>query len=177
MTKLIKKSILMISFCLIAGCSSGSALQLDRAIFSLDNNYQRFQYSGDIEITFESTLQVFRDAGYSIDVADRATGQISGQRGASGDSRSSTDKDLKFYALILPVNSGSQVALKVVQVVKSGAFGSNRSEIIVNDVQMYQFAFRRIESLNSQTQSPDSSATPPDYGGELPASSGYNQRW
>ena len=84
---------------LLAGCAGGSALQPDRSIFSLDNNYQRFGYVMPIEDTFDRTVLVFKEAGYKLDVIDRATGQISGRRGATGDKGSVKDKDLKFYAL------------------------------------------------------------------------------
>ncbi len=151
----------------ISSCTTGTALQPDRAIFSLDNNYQRYYYSQGIEKIFEATLNVFRDAGYSIDVADRATGQISGVRGASGDSRSRNDKDLKFYALVVPSRSGSEVAIKIVQVLRSGTLGASRAEIIVSDAQMYQYAFRRIENAALQSQDSDNAGEVE----ELPASS------
>lgn len=130
----------------LAGCAGGAALQPDRSIFSLDNNYQRFSYELPIEETFDRTLAVFRDAGYKLDVIDRATGQISGQRGATGDKGSLSDKDLKFYALVLPRDQGSELSIKIVQVIKSGTLGASRAELIVNDPQMYQYAFRRIEN-------------------------------
>lgn len=111
----------------IHGCTSGAAIQPDRSVFGLDSQYQRYSYSYSIEQTFEAALSVFEDAGYSIDVADRATGQISGMRGSSGDSLSRSDKDLKFYALVLPRGSGSEVAIKIVQVLKSGPLRNNRA--------------------------------------------------
>ena len=58
-----------------------------------------------IEDTFDRTVLVFKEAGYKLDVIDRATGQISGRRGATGDKGSVKDKDLKFYALgHIPIN-------------------------------------------------------------------------
>lgn len=128
----------------LTGCAGGSALQPDRSIFSLDNNYQRHAYPLAIEETFDRTLSVFKDAGYKLDVIDRATGQISGRRGATGDKGSVTDKDLKFYALVLPQGAGSELSIKIVQVIKSGTLGTSKAELIVNDPQMYQYAFRRI---------------------------------
>jgi hypothetical protein len=130
--------------CLLSGCAGSSAIQPDRSIFSLDNNYQRYAYAESIEETFDRTVTVFREAGYKLDVIDRATGQISGLRGATGDKGSVRDKDLKFYALVLPKSSGSELGIKIVQVIKSGALGSSKAELIVNDPQMYQYAFRRI---------------------------------
>ena len=126
-----------------------------------------------IEDTFEQAVSVFKDAGYKLDVTDRATGQISGRRGASGDKRSATDKDLKFYALVLPKGNGSELSIKIVQVIKSGALGTSRAELIVNDPQMYQYAFKRIEnSAPEPSTKPASSNTNPGYT-ELPATSGY----
>ncbi len=138
----------LMSFALSA-CAGGSALQPDRSIFSLDNNYQRYAYSAPIETTLEQTVAVFKEAGYKLDVIDRATGQISGTRGASGDKGSSSDKDLKFYALVLPKGSGSELGIKIVQVLRRGPLGSSRAELIVNDAVMYQYLFRRIENLSA----------------------------
>lgn len=138
----------MISFALSA-CASGSALQPDRSIFSLDNNYQRYAYSAPIETTFEQTVAVFKEAGYKLDVIDRATGQISGTRGASGDKGSVSDKDLKFYALVLPKGVGSELGIKIVQVLRRGPLGSSRAELIVNDAVMYQYLFRRVENASA----------------------------
>jgi hypothetical protein len=136
--------------CLAASaCNGGSALQPDRSIFSLDNNYQRHAYNEPIEATFEQTVTVFKEAGYKLDVIDRATGQISGTRGASGDKGSSSDKDLKFYALVLPDGAGSELGIKIVQVLRRGALGSSRAELIVNDAVMYQFLFRRVENASA----------------------------
>jgi hypothetical protein len=139
---------------LITGCVGGSALQPDRSIFSLDNNYQRFGYAMPIEETFDRTVTIFKEAGYKLDVIDRATGQVSGRRGASGDKGSVTDKDLKFYALVLPKDGGSELGIKIVQVIKSGALGTSKAELIVNDPQMYQYAFRRISNVGSQPKMP-----------------------
>ena len=129
----------------LAGCVTGGAVQPDRSIFALDGNYQRFQYAVPIEETFDRTARVFKEAGYRLDVVDRATGQISGQRSKGRDS-TSTDKGQKFYALVMPAADGqSQVAVKIVQILRQGAFvNTARTEIIVNDGQMYQYLFRRI---------------------------------
>jgi hypothetical protein len=138
----------------LSGCAGGGAIQPDRAIFSLDNNYQRFSYAMPIEQTFDRTVAVFKEAGYKLDVIDRATGQISGRRGATGDKGSGSDKDLKFYALILPGrgDDSSDLSLKIVQVINSGGIamvGGSRAELIVTDPQMYQYTFRRIGSVAS----------------------------
>ena len=139
---------------LLAGCAGGSALQPDRSIFSLDNNYQRFGYVMPIEDTFDRTVLVFKEAGYKLDVIDRATGQISGRRGATGDKGSVKDKDLKFYALVLPKGTGSELGIKIVQIINSGTLGTSKAELIVNDGQMYQYAFRRIENASVQSANP-----------------------
>ena len=166
---------LAIAACLtISACASGSALQPDRSIFSLDNNYQRYSYAMSIEDTFEQTVSVFKDAEYKLDVTDRATGQISGRRGASGDKGSGTDMDLKFYALVLPKGDGSELGIKIVQVIKSGTLGTTKAELIVNDPQMYQYAFKRIENSSPQPEAQPARQSPGVGFGELPAtSSGY----
>lgn len=143
---------------LISACGGGAAIQPDRSIFNLDNNYQRYGYAMPIEQTFDRTTAVFKEAGYKLDVIDRATGQISGHRGQTGDKGSASDKDLKFYALVLPRGAGSELSVKIVQVIKSGALGTSKAELIVTDPQMYQFAFRRIE--NAATQASAAVATP-----------------
>ena len=172
-----KRKNLLLGACLsvtLAACASGSALQPDRSIFSLDNNYQRQFYDLPIETTFEQAVSVFRDAGYKLDVIDRATGQISGKRGASGDKGSTTDKDLKFYALVVPRRDGSELGIKIVQVIRRGTFGSSTAELIVNDRQMYEFAFRRIQNAAVANEAPSpQSSTPGAQGDELPPAGRY----
>ena len=141
---------ILIPFAMISACAGGAALQPDRSIFSLDSNYQRFTYFMPIEETFDRTVAVFKEAGYKLDVVDRATGQISGRRGATGDKGASSDKDLKFYALVLPKGTDSELGIKVVQIIKSGALGTSTAELILNDSQMYQYTFRRIQNINTQ---------------------------
>ena len=85
---------------LLAGCAGGSALQPDRSIFSLDNNYQRFGYVMPIEDTFDRTVLVFKEAGYKLDVIDRETGQISCRRGEKVDKGSVREKDFKVLIVI-----------------------------------------------------------------------------
>ncbi|NCU11570.1 MAG: hypothetical protein GXC70_05325 [Sphingomonadaceae bacterium] len=147
---------------LLPGCSTGAAIQPDRSVFMLDNNYQRHSYPWPIETTFDQTVATFRESGYRLDVADRATGQLSGRRGKTGDKGVAADKDLKFYALVLPREDGtSELGIKIVQVIKSGPFGSSQAEIIVSDPQMYRYLFRRIETAPSQKAAalPDPAST------------------
>jgi hypothetical protein len=114
-----------------------------------------------IEDVFDRTFSVFQEAGYKLDVIDRATGQISGRRGATGSKGVGTDKDLKFYALVIPRNGGSELSIKIVQVIKSGRLGTSKAELIVAETQMYQYLFRRIDSIGLQPQAPISEAWPP----------------
>jgi hypothetical protein len=159
---------ILIPAVLVSACGGGAAMQPDRSIFSLDNNYQRYKYTMPIEETFDRTVAMFKEGGYKLDVIDRATGQISGRRGTTGDKGSTTDKDLKFYALVMPRDEGSELGIKIVQVIKSGSLGASKAELIVNDPNMYQYAFRRIE--NSATQTAASSAFAPAAAArELPA--------
>lgn len=164
-------SIIVSNLLVLGGCAGGAALQPDRSIFSLDNNYQRYSYAMAIEETFDRTISVFKDAGYKLDVIDRATGQISGRRGATGDKGTGTDKDLKFYALVLPGSDGSYLSIKIVQVIKSGALGTSKAELIVNDSQMYQYAFRRIENSAATAGAPAEARQPAVYGELSPAGS------
>ena len=139
-----------VAFLPLAGCVGGGAIQPDRSVFSLDGNYQRCQFGYSIEETFDRTVKVFKESGYHLDVVDRATGQISGERGNTGANTASTDKGLKFYALILPTSTGqSQVGVKIVQIIERGAvFNKSKTEIIVADSQMYQYLFRRIGDID-----------------------------
>ncbi|MEI6486238.1 MAG: hypothetical protein WCO11_08225 [Sphingomonadales bacterium] len=125
-------------------------MQPDQSIFTIDNNYQRFAYELPIEETFRRTVSVFHDSGYRLDVADRATGQISGRRGPTGDKGLSAIADLKVYAVVLPRGRGSELGLKIVQVMKSGPLNSSKAEITVNDKQLYQFTFQRIANLETE---------------------------
>lgn len=129
-------------------CSGAGTIQPDRSVFALDANYQRQSYPFAIEDTFDRAVRVFKEAGYKLDVVDRATGQISGARGKTGD-QPYTDKGLKFYALVLPDGfNGSMLSVKVVQVIVSGMPGINqsRTELIVADPTMYRYLFKRVES-------------------------------
>lgn len=141
---------LLIPFALTSACAGGAALQPDRSIFTLDNKYQIFFYLMPIEETFDRTVSVFKEAGYKLDVIDRATGQISGRRGSTGDKGVSSDKGLKFYALVLPKGADSELGIKVVQIIKSGALSTSTTELIVNDSRMYQYTFQRIQNINTR---------------------------
>lgn len=133
----------------LSGCASSGSVQPDRSVFSLDGNYQRFDYVFPIEETFDRTVKVFKEAGYRLDVADRATGQISGERSKSDDKARVSDKGLKFYALVVPnVQGRSQIAIKIVQIIKQDSMlGGAKTEIIVSDPNMYQYVFSRINSI------------------------------
>jgi hypothetical protein len=135
----------------LASCGGGAAIQPDRSVFGLDNTYQRYAYDQPIEATFDNAVAVFREAGYRMDVIDRATGQISGQRGPTGDKGTSTDKELKFYALVMPHERGSQMSLRIVQMVGGGALGGAKAELILSEAQLYQYAFVTIENRGKQT--------------------------
>ena len=165
MPRILRLIAILVPTILVSACGGGAALQPDRSIFSLDSNYQRYGYAMPIEETFDRTVTVFKDAGYKLDVIDRATGQISGRRGATGDKGTSTDKDLKFYALVMPRSGGSELGLKIVQVIRGGTLGGAATELIVSDPGMYQYAFRRIESSGAAPAAPAGLAP----NGELPA--------
>ncbi|MCZ8325831.1 MAG: hypothetical protein O9283_11270 [Sphingomonadaceae bacterium] len=134
---------------LLFGCAGSAALQPDRAIFNLDDNYKRFSVPFSIEESFERTTSVFKEAGYRLDVVDRATGQISGRRGATGDKGASSDKDLKIYVLVLPDGNQSEVRAKIVQIIQTGPLGTTKAEIIVSDEQMYRYLFARIANYGT----------------------------
>lgn len=135
----------------LGGCAGGGAIQPDRVLFSVDSNYQRYSYSASVEDIFDNTSKVFREAGYKLDVADRATGQISGSRGKTGDKSTEDSKGLKFYALVIPTSANeTQVGIKIVQVIKRGSFiNGNQTELIVSDPEMYQYLFRRIANVQA----------------------------
>lgn len=152
----------------LGGCAGGGTVQPDRAIFMIDNNYQSYNSSVPIEQAFDQTVRVFRDAGYKLDVVDRATGQISGRRGASGDKGVQSDKDLKVYVLILPSNGRSTLRIKIVQVISSGPLGTSKAEIIVNDPDLYKYLFERIETAGASSAM-DASDYDPKSKKELPS--------
>ncbi len=139
----------------LTGCATGGAtIQPDRLLFSLDSNYQRNSYAFPVEDAFDRTVRVFRESGYKLDVADRATGQISGARGRTGDRSASDQKGLKFYALVLPSGGdGSEVDVKIVQIIRrDGVISNSETEMIVSDPQMYRYLFKRIESVGQDDE-------------------------
>ena len=167
---LVRWSAALAAVSLLTACAGGGAIQPDRSIFSLDNNYQRFSYSMAIEETFDRTVSVFREGGYKLDVIDRATGQISGRRGATGDKGVAIDKGLKFYALVLPKSGGSELSIKIVQIISTGSIplvNSSKSELIVTEPRMYQYVFQRVENAAKQQTVPPAFNGPTP--GELPA--------
>jgi hypothetical protein len=144
---------MMLSYAIVAfvvgGCARTEAIQPDRTIFNFDSSYQRASYAQPIEKTFDRAVTIFREAGYKLDVVDRATGQISGRRGQTGDKGAATDKDLRFYALVLPDGGdGSQMALRIVQIASQGipVLTQSRAEIVLNQSELYAYIFKRIES-------------------------------
>jgi len=46
------------------------------------------------------------------------------------------------------------LGIKIVQIINSGTLGTSKAELIVNDGQMYQYAFRRIENASVQSANP-----------------------
>ena len=141
---------------LAGGCARTEPMQPDRAVFNVDATYQRGHYGQPIEATFDHTVAVFRDAGYKLDIVDRATGQISGRRGKTGDKGTNNGTDLRFYALVLPDGSGSQVALRIVQIASQGipVLNQAKTEIVLNQPELYAYIFKRIEGATSPKASP-----------------------
>jgi hypothetical protein len=145
---------------LVAGCAGRAPLQPERAVFNVDDSYQRKVYSQSIEATFDRTVAVFREANYKLDIVDRATGQISGRRGKTGDKGSANDTDLRFSALVLPNRGGSQVALRIIQIANQGVpmISQSKTEIVLNQPELYAYIFRRIESLSGNAVAMDEQA-------------------
>jgi hypothetical protein len=145
---------------MVTGCANRAPLQPDRAVFNVDGSYQRKFYSQSIETTFDRTVAVFREANYKLDIVDRATGQISGRRGKTGDKGANNDTDLRFSALVLPERGGSQVALRIVQIANQGVplLSQSKTEIVLNQPELYAYIFRRIESLSGNAVTMDEQA-------------------
>ncbi len=134
-----------------AGCSRRDPIQTDRTAFTFDSTYQRATYAQPIEATFDRTVTVFREAGYTLEIVDRATGQISGRRGKTGDKGAKTGGDMRFYAIVLPgTGSGSQLALKFVQLASVGVpiFSGAKAEVIMSQPELYAYVFRRVDGAN-----------------------------
>ncbi len=130
-----------------AGCARRDPIQTDRTAFTFDSTYQRATYAQPIEATFDRTVTVFREAGYKLDIVDRATGQISGKRGKSGDKGTKSPGDMRFYAIILPGSgSSSQLALKFVTLANVGVplISGAKAEVIMSQPELYAYVFRRV---------------------------------
>ncbi|RJT24513.1 hypothetical protein D5I55_03190 [Chakrabartia godavariana] len=149
----------LVALTLATGCARTEPMQPDRSVFNVDASYQRSHYAQPIEATFDRTVAVFREAGYKLDVIDRATGQIRGIRGKSGDKGADTGTDLRFYALVLPDGKGSQIALRIAQISSQGipVLAQAKTEIVLNQPELYAYIFRRIGGISS-TQTPDAEA-------------------
>jgi hypothetical protein len=147
----------------LAACATPNPIQTDRTAFNFDSTFQRAAYSQPIETTFDKTVTVFREAGYALDIVDRATGQISGQRGKTGDKGASKNNDMRFVALILPgVGGGSQLALKFVQVSNVGVPVLNRTqaEVVLSQPELYAYVFRRVDDANRVMETPPAALAP-----------------
>ena len=129
-------------------CAKPALIETDRTQFTPDDTFQRRVYSQPVVLTFDKTLTVFREAGYTLDVTDRATGQISGRRGKTGDKGAQRSGDLRFVALILPGQGevGSVLNLKFVQVTPSGVplLAGAKAEVILRQPELYAYVFSRI---------------------------------
>ena len=143
----------MTALALAGGCAHTEPMQPDRSVFNVDASYQRNKYAQPIESTFDRTVAVFREAGYKLDVVDRATGQISGRRGKTGDKGSNNNTDLRFYALVLPDGQSSQLALRIVQIASQGipVLTQAKTEIVLNQPELYAYIFRRVEGVPTST--------------------------
>lgn len=148
---------------LASGCARTEPMQPDRAVFNVDASYQRAHYSQPIEATFDRTVAVFRESGYKLDIVDRATGQVSGRRGHTGDKGVKSDTDLRFYAIVLPEGEGSQIALRIAQIASQGipVLNQSRTEVILNQPELYAYIFRRIETPAAPAAQPVAADTPP----------------
>lgn len=137
---------IVIAFAL-AGCARTQPMQPDRAVFNVDASYQHGHFAQPIEATFDRTVAVFREAGYTLDIVDRATGQISGRRGKTGDKGARQATDLKFYALVMPDPAGSQIALRIVQIASDGipVLTQAKTEVVLNQPELYAYILKRIE--------------------------------
>ena len=130
-----------------AGCARNEPIQTDRAAFTFHSTYQRAGYTQPIEATFDKTVAVFRESGYVLDIVDRATGQISGRRGKTGDKGSKNQVALRFFALVMPgPGQGSQLALKFTQVASVGlpVINQTKAEVILSQPELYAYVFRRV---------------------------------
>ena len=132
----------------LSACARPDAIQTDRTQFTPDQTFQTRTYSQPVVLTYDKTVSVFREAGYTLDITDRATGQISGRRGKTGDKGAQRSDDLRFVALVLPGSGGvgSVLNLKFVQVSPIGVPVINRAkaEIVLTQPELYAYVFSRI---------------------------------
>ncbi len=132
----------------VSACARPDSIQTDRTQFTPDDTFQRKTYSQPVVLTFDKTVTVFREGGYTLDIVDRATGQISGRRGKTGDKGAQRSDDLRFVALILPGSGdvGSVLNLKFVQVSSVGVPVLNRAkaEVVLTQPELYAYVFSRI---------------------------------
>lgn len=138
------------------GCARTDPIQTDRTAFTFDATYQRSSFAQPIEATFDRTVTVFREAGYTLDIVDRATGQISGRRGKTGDKGAKSSGDLRFYAIVLPgTGNGSQLALKFAQLASVGVplISGTKAEVIMSQPELYAYVFRRVNGANRDASS------------------------
>ena len=132
----------------LSACARPVPIDADRTQFTPDETFQTKAYSQPVVLTFDKTLTVFREAGYTLDITDRATGQISGRRGKTGDKGAQRSGDLRFVALILPGSGGvgSVLNLKFVQVTPSGVplLQGAKAEVVLRQPELYAYVFSRI---------------------------------
>jgi hypothetical protein len=132
----------------LSACARPGSIQTDRTQFTPDGTFQRNAYSQTVVSTFDKTVGVFREAGYTLDIVDRAAGQISGRRGKTGDKDAQRSDDLRFVALVLPGPDGvgSVLTLKFVQVSPVGVPVLNRAkaEVVLTQPELYAYVFSRI---------------------------------
>ena len=132
----------------LSACARPDSIQTDRTQFTPDDTFQRKAFSQPVVLTFDKTVTVFREAGYTLDIVDRATGQISGRRGKTGDKGAQRSDDLRFVALILPGagDVGSVLNLKFVQVSPLGVpvISRSKAEVVLSQPELYAYVFSRI---------------------------------
>ncbi|MEY3702462.1 MAG: hypothetical protein RLZZ561_82 [Pseudomonadota bacterium] len=132
----------------LSACARPDLIQTDRTQFTPDDTFQRKAFSQPVVLTFDKTVTVFREAGYTLDIVDRATGQISGRRGKTGDKGAQRSDDLRFVALILPGagDVGSVLNLKFVQVSPLGVpvISRSKAEVVLSQPELYAYVFSRI---------------------------------
>jgi|TARA_Y100000385_G_C12777785_1_gene502141 hypothetical protein len=115
---------------------------------------QSRDYSNKYNVVFSSTMSVFQDLGYTISAADKDTGLISAESAAADNvwaralTGVSVNNQTKATAFIEKVQDKVNVRLNFVAVNKSStAYGqSNRNDVPILEMAIYQNAFERIEN-------------------------------